>query len=441
MKKLIALLLVFVTCLSICSCGKITEWQLEKNAVALAAQKQDTNYKDLQDEGYKTFLLKVQSFSAHLTAEMTEKYGKDDNFVISPISVYMGLALACECAVGETREEILDAVGVTYDEVNKYTSKLYAYANKEYSQRGITDKDNVVAYQSLNNSIWLDDSIDFVEDGVNKLANDYNCDVFQASVKSGEMEKLINKYIENKTNGLIDGDIKLSPETYFVLMNTYYLKEIWNEFGNNLPFVDETINFQNGDGSFTETKLLQGYYNHGKVYDGDRFTSFFTKTEHNFKIYFFLPDEEWSVASIFTADNINTILTLEDWGYIDDENRQLHNTRVFFPEFEADFDEDIANVLADEFVINKMFDPNVCDMSNISVDPVYCEGFIHKVDLTVDKKGIEGASVVYIPGAGAAGPPEYEEVFHDFVITGAFGFVITDSNGTVVFSGVINEID
>ncbi len=441
MKKTIALLIAFMMCFSICSCGKITERQLEKNAVALAATKQNTNYKDFQDEDYKAFLLKVQSFSSRLTSEMTEKYGKDDNFAISPISVYMGLALACECAVGETREEILNAVGVTYDEVSRYTAKLYAYANEEYSQRGIADKNNVVAYQSLNNSIWLDDSVDFVKDGVNKLANDYNCDVFQASVKSGEMAKLINKYIDIKTNGLIEGNVKLSPRTYFVLVNTYYLKEIWNEYGKNLPFVDETFYFQNGDGSFTETKLLQGYYNCGKVYEGDGFTSFFTTTEHNFKIYFFLPDDEWSVSSIFTYENINDILTLDNWGYVDDENRQLHNTRVFFPEFKADFDEDIASVLSSELGISKMFDPNACDMSNISIEPVYCEGFIHKVNLTVDKKGIEGASVVYIPGAGAAGPPEYEKVFHDYIITGAFGFVITDANGTVIFSGVINEID
>lgn len=441
MKKLIALTLILCSFLALFSCSKITDWSLDRHAVALAASKEETSYNDFKDEDYKAFVVKVQNFSARLTAKMTEKYGLKDNFAISPISVYMGLALACECAVGETRQELLDAVGVTYEEVNKYTGKLYAYANKEYIQRGITDKDKTVAYQSLNNSIWLDDSVGFVENGVNKLANDYNCDVFRASVKSGEMEKLINKYIENKTKGLIDGDVDLSPETYFVIMNTYYLKEIWNEYGNNLPFADEKINFQNGDGSFTETKLLQGYYNYGKVYDGDRFESFFTTTEHGFNIYFFLPDEEWSVSSVFTAENINTVLTLDDWGYVDHENRQLHNTRVFFPEFEADFDDDIADVLKDGFDIKRIFSPDACDMSNISIEPVYCEGFFHKVDLTVDKKGIEGASVVYIPGAGAAGPPEYEEVFHDFVITDAFGFVITDSNGTVVFSGVINEID
>ena len=441
MKKLIALALVLIICLSLCSCGKITEWRLSKHALALASEKQEFTLEELRSEEYDAFIAKLQGFSARLTAEITQKYGKTENFVISPISVYMGLALACECASGETRQEILDAVGVTYEEVNKYTSGLYANANKEYTQRGITDNKKTVAYQMLNNSIWLDDGVEFIRDGVNKLANEYNCDVFQTSFKSGKAEKLIEKYIELKTKGLVDGDVDFSPETYFVLMNTYYLKEIWNEHGDNLDFTSEAYNFENTDGSTKNTKLLKSYYSNGKIYNGEGYSTFFVTTEHNFRIYFFVPDGTHSASDIFTAENINTVLTMNGWGHVDDENRQLHYTRVFFPEFDADFDEDISNVLSEKLGIKRLFAPDYCDMSNISANPIYCEGMIHLVELKVDKKGIEGASVIYIPGAGSAGPPPYEKVYHDFVVDRAFGFVISDSAGTVVFSGVINEID
>ena len=441
MKKVIALLLILVMCASACSCAVINNQILNQHAIALSAEKQEVSYIDFRDEDYKSFLEKIQSFSARLTAEMTEKYGENDNFVISPISVYMALSLACECAANETRQEILDAVGVTYDEVNKYARILYAFANEEYAQyNAITDNRQTVAQQMLNNSIWLDDSVEFIQDGVDKLSYEYNCDVYQASFKNGEADRLIGKYIESKSKGILDGKVDFSPETYFVLMNTYYLKEIWNEYGRNLPFTDEPINFQNGDGSFKETKLLQGYYNNGRVYDGGEYTSFFTTTEHGFKIYFFLPDDEWSVQSIFTEENIDEVLKMKDWGHVDDENRQLHHTRVLFPEFEADFDDDIADVLSEKFGIKKLFDPDECDMSNITSEPVCCEGVIHKVSLTVDKKGIEGAAVVYIPGAGAAGPPPYEKVYHDFEVINAFGFVITDSCGTIVFSGLVNTL-
>ena len=176
-----------------------------------------------------------------------------------------------------------------------------------------------------------------------------------------------------------------------------------------------------------------------EAYEGDGFSSFFTTTEHGFKIYFFLPDEDIDVTSIFNEENIASVLTLDDWGSVDHENRLIHHTRVLFPEFEADFSKDIASVLMD-MGISTLFDPDRCEMPNVTEEPVYCAGVIHKAALKVDKTGIEGAAATVLPMCGAAGPGEYEEVYHDFVIDGAFGFVITDTYGTAVFSGIINYI-
>ena len=442
MKKLISLALILVICISTASCGFITDLALSEHALALANEAESVKFTDYsKDEGYKSFLLKLEIFSANLTEKLCAEYGEENNIVVSPISVYMALSLACECADGETRQEILDAVGVTYDEVNQYANKLYAFANVDYRQMNALGAPEVVAFQELSNSIWLDDSVSFKQGGVNKLASEYNCDVYQASFANGEAARLINKYIENKSRGLIDGDVELSPETYFVLMNTYYLKEIWNDTGRNLSLTDEKIYFQNRDGSTTHTQLLVGYYKEGKAYDGEEFSSFYTTTEHGFRIYFFVPDEEWDLNHIFTAENISTVLNLEDWGYVDDENMQLHHTRVLFPEFEAEFSEDIKGILANDFGIEALFDPQKCDMSGVTDENVYCQGVIHKAALKVDRTGIEGAAVTIMPMAGAAAPPPYEKVYHDFTVNCSFGFVMTDTCGTVVFSGVINNID
>ena len=99
------------------------------------------------------------------------------------------------------------------------------------------------------------------------------------------------------------------------------------------------------------------------------------------------------------------------------------------------------NILKEDFGINKLFDFEECDFSNVTDEEIACYGVIHKCSLEVNKKGIEGAAVTAMPSAGAAGPLEgYVKVYHDFIVDRAFGFVITDSYGTVLFSGVINEI-
>ena len=187
-------------------------------------------------------------------------------------------------------------------------------------------------------------------------------------------------------------------------------------------------------------KLLQGYYFNGNIYEGEGYTSFYTTTEHGFDIKFIVPTDGHTLDEVFTSENIYNINNLGDYGYIDEENKLLHHTRVFFPEYKASFDGNLADILKNDFGINKLFDFEQCDFSNVTDDQLACDGVIHKCSIDVNDKGIEGAAVTVMPMAGAAGPLEgYEEVYHDYIVDRAFGFVITDSYGAVLFSGVVNS--
>lgn len=39
-----------------------------------------------------------------------------------------------------------------------------------------------------------------------------------------------------------------------------------------------------------------------------------------------------------------------------------------------------------------------------------------------------------------AGPTEYAEVYEDFILDGAFGFILTDPYGNTLFSGAVNQL-
>ena len=442
MKKTLSFILVLALCLSLASCSvfdSIFGYKYDDHTLALAAPKISANYNDYRSDGYVEFLDKLSAFSAKLTAEVYADTASTGNFVISPVSVYMALALATECSAGETRDQILNAVGVTYEEVQNFTRYLYACCNAEYKSNGLVSQ--ISAAEELSNSIWVDDNATLTESGINNLATNYNCDMFSVDFGSSEAEKAIRAYIKDKTHGLIDSAPNLSPKTLITLINTFYLKDIWNPDGDKLSFTESTYDFVNADGSITTTKLLRGYYNNGKVYEGDRYRTFFTTTEHNFKIKFIVPTDGHTIDEIFTTENIYTVDSLADYGHVDDENRLLHHTRVFFPEYKASYDGDIADTLIEDFGIEDLFDVDKCDFSNITDEPLVCDGVVHKASLEVNRRGIEGAAVTYIPMAGAAGPGEYENVYHDFVIDRAFGFILTDSYGTVLFSGVINTVE
>lgn len=438
MKKFMSLILVLILSFNFSSCTVNTD----KYALAHAADAAEVSYKDYEQEDYKEFIDKLDVFASKLTYEVYADGNKQTNICISPVSVYMALALATECSSGETRDEILNAVGVTYDEVTNFTKILYALSNSEYYYIGISNKKKILAFEELANSIWVDKNASLKENAINNLANNFNCDLFSVNFKTYEGEKAINAYINDKTHGVIDGDISLSPETLITLINTFYLKEVWNKDGDELDFTEETYNFINADGSLTNTKLLRGYYFDGNIYEGEGYTSFYTRTQHKFDIKFIVPADGYTLADVFTQDNIYNIDNLGDYGYIDEENKLLHHTRVFFPEYKASFDGDLAEILKNDFGIEKLFDFEQCDFSNVTDDRLACSEVIHKCSLNVNAKGIEGAAVTVEPTAGAAGPlVGYEDVYHNYIVDRAFGFVITDRYGAVLFSGVVNSVN
>ncbi len=437
MKKIVSLALVLSLCLSLMSCF---DAEYEKDMLAPAAEKISVSYNDARAEDYVQFIDKLERFAAKLTYEICFDSEMQTNICISPVSVYMALALATECSGGETREEMLRAVGVGYEEVRDFTKYLYAFSNREFYYTDMLENKRVSAFEELSNSIWADDGVELHRSGIDNLAQNFNCDLFRVDFMSSNASRAINAYIKDKTHGVIDAGLDLSPETLITLINTFYLKEIWNAFGDELRFADDVYDFRNADGSVKKTFLLRGYYFNGKAYEGDGFTSFFTRTNHGFDIKFILPSEGRTLDEVFTPENIYTVNNFTDWGYKDDENMLLHHTRVLFPEYKADYDGDIADILREDFGIESLFDIKRCDFSGITDAEIACEGVIHKCSIDVNARGIEGAAVTVIPGAGAAGPGPYTDVYHDYAVDGAFGFILTDAYGVVLFSGVINSI-
>jgi serine protease inhibitor len=122
----------------------------------------------------------------------------------------------------------------------------------------------------------------------------------------------------------------------------------------------------------------------------------------------------------------------------------LHHTRVLFPKYKASFDGDIAEILKNGFGIDKLFERRECDFSNVTDVQLACDKVIHKCSIDVNDKGIEGAAVTVIPMDGNGGPmyiEDYKNVYHDYIVDRAFGFVITDRYGAVIFSGVVNSVN
>lgn len=391
---------------------------------------------ELIADEFVAFTQKEETFAAKLAACTYENYDGGENFTVSPISVYTALSLAAECAAGDTRDEILSALSVTHTELKKNISTLYRSLANDVRD-GLTILD-------MTNSIWVDESTQVNKSCIDALSNDYYCYSYSANFKkdNAAANGAVRRFVKDRTRGLIDKEYGLSDETAFAIINTLYLKDLWNLTGNDLPFTDEEYGFNNADGSVTQTKLLTGYYNGGKVYETDEYSAFYTKTLGSYKLKFILPNDGYTVDDIFTAENIATVNGLTDYGDSAPESGTYYATRCFFPEFKCGYDGDLAGILKEKFGIERLFknpanESDACDFSTLTSSPAYCTAVYHTTELAVDKKGIEGAAGTIMPGGDGAPQPTEK---YDFVIDRAFGFIITDSRDITLFSGVVNKI-
>lgn len=440
MKKIFLMLLLMLSCIGISSCNflqnepKYDNSDLEYLLLGKSEDKQSYIYTD----EYKNFTSLVGDFSTGLSEKLISRYCNEyDRMAVSPISIYMALAMATGAASDDARLELSSALGMSYEMIEEYTKYLYSILNKE-----VYDDNNKLSYMvSLNNSIWLNQEMNYKQKGLELLRNSFYTDSYAAPFSSNNKaaNKAVQDYVVRNTKGLIDNEYNFGVDTLFLLINTLYLKDAWNSIGQDLLFTKQQYDFKNNDNKVKSLKLLMGDYNVGKSQHEDGFDYFYTTTARNLKLYFIKPTTK-SLEEVFNGNNLKMILNNTDYDFYNHELKEEYYTRCLFPEFEASFNEDIVPLLKEEYGISKIFRTDIANYDKVIDENCYTNSVIHQTKLIVDASGIEGAAVTIISNEGTSAPIEpYTKVFYDFILDQSFGYMIT-SGDTILFSGVVNNL-
>jgi len=401
----------------------------EKTAILTDGQRMDKNFVGYVDG--------IDVFSSKLAAEAV-KANAEENFSVSPISAYMALALAADCAAGDTKTEILQALNTDYTTLSTYFGDLYNLLNVENRQKG-----KLLSALNLTNSLWMNEWTEYKQTGIESLSQKFYAYSYRAPFLSDNAaaNDAVQSFVKDKTKGLIDVNFDLPKDTAFALVNTLYWKDVWNYFGEELEFSDLEYNFKNADGTSEDIKFLQANYLSGNARDFGNFKSFYAQTCNGYKLKFIVPDDGVSAREVFTAENIAAVNAANfAEGSVDEENKSKYYTRCVFPEFSVSCNINLKDVLSEKFGINKFFDRDSCNFSNLTDQGVFCDKVQHVTRLKIDKKGGEGAAVTVEEGVATAPAPEYFDVYRDFLIDKAFGFILTDINGVQLFAGIFDKI-
>ncbi len=415
----------------------------KSKVLAEPAKVEALDWRAHNEEGFVAFKEKTNAFSAKFASATYATQNTQSNFAVSPVSVFMALGMAAECSLGVTQSEILNALGVTQTELHEYYATLYRSLNVEYQSRTAFQTEKTTGMLTLSNSIWLDDSLPAKEACLDALSNRYYAYAHEVDFdgKNQKANDAIKNFIKKQTKDLIKQNFQLDENTIFALINTLYLKDLWNFQGDDLPRTSEAMTFTNSHGETQSERFLQGKYITGRAYEAESFNGYYTTTYHGYKIKFLVPKDGFTAQDIFTEENLKTFNAVTDFDAEDEVNLIRYHTRCIFPEYKGTFNGDMKEILQQQFGVQALFSEENCDFTALTDSkPAYCSGVIHQTSLEVNRKGIEGAAITVIPGAGAPGPDEYENVYVDFLVNKGFGFTLTDSHNTVIFSGVIESI-
>ena len=396
---------------------------------------------DLHEESFRTFEQKMNSFAFDISEKfIDENFLDSGNVCLSPLSISQCLSLAVCCSYGETRQELLNVLGVSYEELKEHFKMYFNSLWREY----FDEKNVLESALYLTNSIWFDNDAILKDDCLDDLKDNYYCYSYEVDFNGNNKgaNNALKEFIKKQTKGLIDPPMNLKPNTLLVLMNTLYLKDIWNDEGLDLTIAPNEYTFTNLNGKKSSKKLLQSSYLEGKTMETENFSCFSTCTNHGYRLFFVKPNEGKQLKDVFTKDNIKLATDLTKYTYRDDNKKEVYYTNCIFPEYKAECDKDIKDILAKEYNVRTLFDDS-CNFTNVTENHVYCDQIQHIAKLNVDKKGIEGAAVTYMamPGKGMPPEEEYKEVYETFVVDKEFGFVLTNSRGAVLFTGTTTNID
>ena len=341
-----------------------------------------------------------------------------ENALISPASAYFALLLALIGAEEETEWEIISAIGAD-DEIPLEEAKtlLNALIGKE---------DTMVA---INSSVWIDDDYEILNQYREAVTEYLNAEQFTFELSDPEAVNAINRWVNDKTKGLIPTllDAPLSPLEVLMLINTVYFNGFWQKpFFVNATCQD--VFYPEAGGETTVDYMSQSAYcPYFETEDGAKGVSLkYIGGEYAFIAL--LPPE-----GIFVRDYIKT-LTAE--GVADSYlNAEYVFADVKLPKFEADSDFSMAEVMK-TFGMELAFDSTNADFSDIAPGGgLYITDIVQKTKIRVMEEGTEAAAVTGI-GMAASGMRLVEEPIKVHFDRPFVYFVMNTDTDTALFMGI-----
>lgn len=367
-----------------------------------------------------SFINSAAGFSIDLLKKsITEK----KNSLVSPISVYLALAMVENGAEGKTLKEFESVLGkynLKADDINKYC--------RYYSNNLVDVKSGKL---NIANSIWYrqDDYLTVNKDFLQANADYFKSPAFKADFNSKQTVEDINSWVKTNTGGLIDRIVdEIDPDAMMYLINTLYFEAEWENVYNKEQV--SARNFKLDDGSTISTKFM---YSAESSYIKDDKAQGFLKPYKGNKYSFLalLPNEGVSAddyVSTLTGDKFLSLV----------KSKTSAAVNAGMPKFKSEYKKSLVEPLK-SLGLNECFDgksANFSRMGSLKNGNLFVGDVLHKTYIQVDELGTKAGAVTSVAMCGSGRPLEIKEV----ILDRPFVYAIVDNEtGLPLFIGVMHN--
>ena len=338
----------------------------------------------------------------------------DSSFFISPLSISTAYGMLYNGAEEETYVQLQDFFGhneLSKEEINQgYKNLIELLINLD---------DEVIV--NIANSIWSNEDASIKQDFVSKNKEFFNAEVDELDFTDPNSANIINKWVEDRTDGLIDKIVaSTNPQEVIYLLNAIYFKGDWTTQFDPQDTSEEPFYLPGGE--TTTVSLMQNVADF-RVASDENWKSldmWYGKSGYSFTVLVPLNDQP--------LPELIPELTIEKFTNLTSNLEKKENVSVALPRFELKYEiPDFKNVLID-MGLNIPFNQNAANLSGIAdVPQLHISNTRHKAVIKVDEKGTEAAAATSIVASSS---------LNSFRLDRPFLFFIRENNSnTILFMG------
>lgn len=354
-----------------------------------------------------------------------ERVGKDRNFMISPLSLSMALAMTRNGAAGETEAAMTETLKLTpfndEEAINSYYSKL---------REALLATDPSTKL-SIANSIWTNKHI-----VIKPAFVAANRDYFHSTVEAVDFADpatvgRINQWAADNTQQLIDHVLdETDPMALMYLLNAIYFKGIWTSQFDKKQTQKAPFAYENGNVKQVDMMQQKAEFNYSEN-DAMQMVEL-PYGNQAFSMVVLLPKAGNNLR------DINDLLREGSaWSTLNSSRRRaLVDLRL--PRFKTEYNIRLNDLLTD-MGMGVAFSPGQADFSRMSD----LEAFISFVDqftyISTDEEGTEAAAVTVVGVELTSVGPSREVLFnanHPFIY-----LIREQSTGAILFMGAVKNFD